>query len=586
METGNLVLTRCGNTFPVGTVVGLYQGVISNGGVPTPAGQPVATATVSFTESLTFEEVEETQAAYYAAAKVGGAWRVIQATTRVGTPEAGEGPRGPEGPPGEVTKAEIETKADLESEGKLVESQLPDSVASVSEVAAKITAPAGPNLSEVLLYDGTKWAKSRQEIYLDVFWDNPAYTFKYEAVAAAIAVLVSLGGGTLVGSARKYEGLDGRATYPEGVNFRGKGRRATIFTCTAASAQFRFEGHAGGSGDYTLEGAETATAPFYGKLAVERTFSNMEVRKAKTAAYTLDNCQNLNFQSAEQNNAGETGWDLINGTSGTKWFRCETNTAGKYAVRSRMLEAVETSPYCNRNTFYGCIFERQPTPVTGSSILYQQSGDTRFVDCQFASTVEAMFRQENQDSVTGATTANTIGITGCRVASSEGASTACFQTDASNAAFMYINIADSEFNAFTTLYKLSDKTVLTERTPLRVQGTTTRFANNASGVKTEAELVTVAATSATVATKESITAAEEIVPVFPTAMYLVNGTTEIKKIKATRAGHRITFYKGEGATAVKFVKGENIKIAATKELTALTTFTLICDGTNWMRAGE
>ncbi len=63
----------------------------------------------------------------------------------------------------------------------------------------------------------------------------------------------------------------------------------------------------------------------------------------------------------------------------------------------------------------------------------------------------------------------------------------------------------------------------------------------------------------------------------------VEGTTEIKKIIAGRAGKRITLIFKE-SVAVK--KGENLKIKEEFAATALDTLSLACDGTSWFETGR
>jgi Pectate lyase superfamily protein len=58
----------------------------------------------------------------------------------------------------------------------------------------------------------------------------------------------------------------------------------------------------------------------------------------------------------------------------------------------------------------------------------------------------------------------------------------------------------------------------------------------------------------------------------------VSGTSEIKKVNATVAGHLVVF---KFAAAAKMVDGENLKLAKTEAATADDTLTMICDGTNW-----
>lgn len=99
-EVLDITLTRVGQTFPVGTVVGLYKGMAPNAGVPQPVGPPLATATVTAEETLTFPAVSVDQKTYWAAAKIGGVWRSIQSTQKAGEIPAVFAERGPKGDKG------------------------------------------------------------------------------------------------------------------------------------------------------------------------------------------------------------------------------------------------------------------------------------------------------------------------------------------------------------------------------------------------------------------------------------------------------------------------------------------------------
>ncbi|HEX6456233.1 MAG TPA: glycosyl hydrolase family 28-related protein [Solirubrobacterales bacterium] len=63
----------------------------------------------------------------------------------------------------------------------------------------------------------------------------------------------------------------------------------------------------------------------------------------------------------------------------------------------------------------------------------------------------------------------------------------------------------------------------------------------------------------------------------------VTGSTEVKKINATFAGHTVKLLF---TSTAKLVKGENLVIASTFEGAANRTITLICDGTNWIELGR
>jgi hypothetical protein len=63
----------------------------------------------------------------------------------------------------------------------------------------------------------------------------------------------------------------------------------------------------------------------------------------------------------------------------------------------------------------------------------------------------------------------------------------------------------------------------------------------------------------------------------------VTGTTEIKKINATFAGHRIVL---KFAAILTVADGENLKIATNFVTSADDTLDLVCDGTNWYEVGR
>lgn len=103
-EEAHILLSRVGQVFPVGTVVGLYPGLVPDAGVPRPVGVAVTNAVVSAEESLDFGTIAVTQRTYWAAAQVGGLWRSIQATVKAGeTPSViAAGERGPKGDKGDT----------------------------------------------------------------------------------------------------------------------------------------------------------------------------------------------------------------------------------------------------------------------------------------------------------------------------------------------------------------------------------------------------------------------------------------------------------------------------------------------------
>lgn len=78
--------------------------------------------------------------------------------------------------------------------------------------------------------------------------------------------------------------------------------------------------------------------------------------------------------------------------------------------------------------------------------------------------------------------------------------------------------------------------------------------------------------------KETVASANTITIKNGISLVEVTGTTEIKKITATVAGHRTTL---KFAGILKVVDGENLKLNGNFETTADDTITLVCDGTNW-----
>lgn len=86
-----ITLKRVGNTFPIGTTVSLYEGKIDNSGVPQPVGAVVSTAVVDAAENLAFANVTPEQDSYWAAAKIGGVWKLRQATVDFAGGSSGSG---------------------------------------------------------------------------------------------------------------------------------------------------------------------------------------------------------------------------------------------------------------------------------------------------------------------------------------------------------------------------------------------------------------------------------------------------------------------------------------------------------------
>jgi hypothetical protein len=78
--------------------------------------------------------------------------------------------------------------------------------------------------------------------------------------------------------------------------------------------------------------------------------------------------------------------------------------------------------------------------------------------------------------------------------------------------------------------------------------------------------------------EEEIASANTITPSARISVAKITGTTEIKKITATYAGHVLVL---RWASTAKLVATENLKIPATLEPTADDSCIIHCDGTNW-----
>lgn len=81
----------------------------------------------------------------------------------------------------------------------------------------------------------------------------------------------------------------------------------------------------------------------------------------------------------------------------------------------------------------------------------------------------------------------------------------------------------------------------------------------------------------------TLASANEITPPIGLGMVKITGTTEIKKITATKPEDTLTLRFAE---AVKVVDGENLKLNGNFEATADDTLSLRCDGTNWYEVGR
>jgi hypothetical protein len=81
----------------------------------------------------------------------------------------------------------------------------------------------------------------------------------------------------------------------------------------------------------------------------------------------------------------------------------------------------------------------------------------------------------------------------------------------------------------------------------------------------------------------TIASANELTLTSNNRFFAISGTTEVKKIKATYAGHIVTL---RFTSTAKIVDGENLKLAGSFEGAADRTITLACDATNWYETGR
>lgn len=338
-----MVLTRVGQTFPVGTTVGLYRVLVANSGVQQPGGEPVVTAVVAGNESLVFEDVPQDQPVFYAAAKIGSAWRSIQATTSVGEPVTDVAPVI------ESVEALESGKADLDpGTGKLVESQLPLPVVSAS--------PEG-NAGDILVYDGGEWvrlAKGNAGQQLIVRSDG---TVKYTtgpmvllsawgakgegtddtaAIKAATTAAAAIGG-TVFGSQGSY-GWKGEITFPEGTQLQGVGsgwenHKGTRFVGLSADAKLNFENSTSDNRAFMVDGAGVAKKPFRVGWSFGATFTAVSVVNALEDSIEIFDAQQATFYSCNSSGAGRDDLLLDGSTQSCLFSRFEANSPGRHSLR-------------------------------------------------------------------------------------------------------------------------------------------------------------------------------------------------------------------------------------------------------------
>lgn len=82
-----VTIANCLPTFPVGTTVGAYRGMITDSGEPKPLGNIITSGVVNSSGAVTLTSSEmATGTEYVAAAKVSGKWRFIEFTTNPASP--------------------------------------------------------------------------------------------------------------------------------------------------------------------------------------------------------------------------------------------------------------------------------------------------------------------------------------------------------------------------------------------------------------------------------------------------------------------------------------------------------------------
>jgi hypothetical protein len=209
----DVILPNVMETFPIGTVVGIYRDALFDSGNPTPVGDRIGEAVVAEDGSLNLGELAQDGSTYVLAAQQGEAWIVSRYATpkpnpNIGPPgkEGGAGPMGEKGEKGDTGATgpegrasglhylyEINTEETVSGAQHLKLNKKPALIEEATTITINNTdADGAPNVAFLLSFDdstnSTKGFLSLRKV------GNPA----------VVAIFRITGAGTVVGTAVRY----------------------------------------------------------------------------------------------------------------------------------------------------------------------------------------------------------------------------------------------------------------------------------------------------------------------------------------------------------------------------------------------
>ncbi len=270
-----------------------------------------------------------------------------------------------------ATKEELESKADLDEDGKLDPEQVP--LAVVSVIGAEPTDQA------IRTEEG--WAGLAPTTINPC---DPAFGASGSGIApdtaglkAALAAAVSSGGGAVQLGPGVYP-IDEYIDVPANVNLLGIGSGAVVIKCLNSGSGLRFGNgntsepskmtRGGLSGGFTLSGNEVATRGVQIR-SVQRAFADMYIEKVNGDGLLVEASQNCLFHSITIERCAANGvvWDY--GCASNIFLRLEIYGCSKWALVSRATnEEAFAAPEPRHNEVLSGVFEHPGTTVGGGVI--------------------------------------------------------------------------------------------------------------------------------------------------------------------------------------------------------------------------
>jgi hypothetical protein len=222
---------------------------------------------------------------------------------------------------------------------------------------------------------------------------SPSGTGDTAALGAALLELERAGGGTMMLPAGTYH-LEAMLYVRPKIDLVGAGGgwagHATVLQCLAAESGITVWGGGGVTGNFAVDGAGVALAPFTRapQVAAGRTFSALTVSNSAQDGVTCLGAQNDAWYLLTVDTSARDGLVLDQGYGGSLFSKCEIAHAGRHHVRFDdavgvpLADGSSTRAPTTNNLFHQCLFEYS-TAANSAVAWIRHAWSAKFDHCGF-----------------------------------------------------------------------------------------------------------------------------------------------------------------------------------------------------------